>query len=85
MARICLVRQIPIYSGSLGAALLTHALAKKWVARGLNSRELFLARFGEREILVWLGPKPLSEADPSSFIGIARAKLALRFEFQRMA
>jgi len=47
----------PHIAGALGAALLTHALAKKWVARDLNSRALSITKFGEREIHQRLGLK----------------------------
>jgi DNA-binding transcriptional ArsR family regulator len=45
----------PHIAGALGAALLKHAVAKKWVIRDLNSRVLSLTRLGERDILARLG------------------------------
>jgi DNA-binding transcriptional ArsR family regulator len=47
----------PHIAGALGAALLNHALTKRWVARDLDSRALTLTRLGEREILLRLGLK----------------------------
>jgi DNA-binding transcriptional ArsR family regulator len=40
----------PHVAGSLGAALLTLALQKTWVAQDLDSRALSLTRLGEREL-----------------------------------
>lgn len=45
----------PHIAGALGAALLQHTLAKKWVVRELNSRALHLTRHGERELSAQLG------------------------------
>jgi DNA-binding transcriptional ArsR family regulator len=45
----------PHIAGALGAAILKHALASKWVSRDLNSRALLLTRFGERAIFEQLG------------------------------
>ena len=47
----------PHIAGALGAALLKHACAKKWVARDLNSRSLAVTRLGEKDILRVLGLK----------------------------
>jgi DNA-binding transcriptional ArsR family regulator len=41
----------PHIAGALGAALLRHALARKWITRDLDSRALHVTRIGEREIL----------------------------------
>ncbi|HEX3986793.1 MAG TPA: helix-turn-helix transcriptional regulator [Acidobacteriaceae bacterium] len=40
----------PHLGGALGAALLTHALARRWVARELDSRALRLTAHGRREL-----------------------------------
>ncbi len=40
----------PHLGGGLGAALLTHALARRWVARELDSRALRLTAHGRREL-----------------------------------
>ena len=45
----------PHIAGALGAALLKHALARKWVNREMNSRILAITRLGEREIFARLG------------------------------
>ena len=45
---------MPQIAGALGAALLHHALASKWVRRDINSRVLAITRFGEREICAQL-------------------------------
>jgi DNA-binding transcriptional ArsR family regulator len=45
----------PHIAGALGAALLKHALTKRWVVRDLDSRALTLTRLGEREVLARLG------------------------------
>lgn len=47
----------PHVAGALGAALLKHAVARKWVVRELSSRTLYLTRLGERDILTHLGVK----------------------------
>jgi DNA-binding transcriptional ArsR family regulator len=47
----------PHIAGALGAALLKHAVAKKWVVREMNSRTLSLTRFGEKDIFRTLGLK----------------------------
>jgi DNA-binding transcriptional ArsR family regulator len=47
----------PHIGGALGAALLKHAVTKKWVTRELNSRALCLTKFGEKEISTYLGVK----------------------------
>jgi hypothetical protein len=47
----------PHIAGALGAALLKHAVARKWVVRELSSRTLCLTRLGERENLTHLGVK----------------------------
>jgi DNA-binding transcriptional ArsR family regulator len=41
--------------GALGAALLAHALRKKWVAQDLDSRALAVTSFGRRELLTRFG------------------------------
>ena len=41
-------------AGALGAALLHHALASKWVSRDGSRRVLAITRFGEREICAQL-------------------------------
>jgi hypothetical protein len=41
----------PHIAGALGATLLQHGLAKKWITRDLNSRVLHVTRIGEREML----------------------------------
>ena len=45
----------PHIGGALGAALLKHAVAKRWVVRELNNRALRLTRLGEKDILTHLG------------------------------
>jgi DNA-binding transcriptional ArsR family regulator len=45
----------PHIGGALGAALLTHAVARKWVVRDLASRALCLTRLGEKDLLTHLG------------------------------
>ncbi|HEY7993372.1 MAG TPA: hypothetical protein VID24_04145 [Candidatus Eremiobacteraceae bacterium] len=40
----------PHIGGALGAALLTHALAKRWVSRDLDTRALSVSAFGRREL-----------------------------------
>ena len=45
----------PHIAGALGATLLRHGLARKWITRDLNSRALHLTRIGERELLKELG------------------------------
>jgi DNA-binding transcriptional ArsR family regulator len=45
----------PHIAGALGAALLHHALKKKWVVRDLSSRALRLTRFGQSEAVARLG------------------------------
>jgi DNA-binding transcriptional ArsR family regulator len=47
----------PHVAGAVGAVLLHHALAKKWVVRDLSSRALRLTRFGQNEALMRLGIK----------------------------
>jgi DNA-binding transcriptional ArsR family regulator len=47
----------PHIAGALGAALLQHAIAKKWVVRDLNSRTLSLTKFGEKDIFRTFGLK----------------------------
>jgi DNA-binding transcriptional ArsR family regulator/DNA-binding PadR family transcriptional regulator len=41
----------PHIAGVLGAALLQHALTRKWITRDLDSRALHVTRIGEREML----------------------------------
>ena len=45
----------PHIAGALGAALLKHALGKKWVVRELNSRTLSLTELGKRDVFRTLG------------------------------
>ncbi|MGA7521475.1 MAG: helix-turn-helix transcriptional regulator [Acidobacteriaceae bacterium] len=45
----------PHLGGALGAALLTHALARRWVARELDSRALRLTAHGRRELHTLFG------------------------------
>lgn len=45
----------PHLGGSLGAALLTHALKRKWLTRELNSQALTLTPHGRREFKTRLG------------------------------
>jgi DNA-binding transcriptional ArsR family regulator len=45
----------PHIAGALGAALLKHALTRRWVARDLDSRALTITRLGEREVFARLG------------------------------
>ncbi len=40
----------PHLGGALGAALLTLALSRKWLAREYDSRALFITRLGQREL-----------------------------------
>ena len=40
----------PHLGGALGAALLSLALSRKWLARELDSRALFITRLGRREL-----------------------------------
>jgi hypothetical protein len=40
----------PHLAGALGAALLTHALARRWVSRDLDTRALSVTPFGRREM-----------------------------------
>jgi DNA-binding transcriptional ArsR family regulator len=40
----------PHVGGALGAALLSFALSRKWLARELDSRALFITRLGRREL-----------------------------------
>jgi DNA-binding transcriptional ArsR family regulator len=47
----------PHIAGALGAALLQHAIATKWVVRELNSRTLSLTKFGEKDIFRTFGLK----------------------------
>jgi DNA-binding transcriptional ArsR family regulator len=47
----------PHIGGALGAALLKHAVARKWVVRELSSRALCLTKLGERDLLTHLGVK----------------------------
>jgi DNA-binding transcriptional ArsR family regulator len=47
----------PHLAGALGAALLQHAVTKKWVVRDLNTRALYLTKLGEREMASQLGLK----------------------------
>jgi DNA-binding transcriptional ArsR family regulator len=42
-------------AGALGAALLRHAVRKKWVVRELDSRALRLTRFGQKSLLQHFG------------------------------
>jgi DNA-binding transcriptional ArsR family regulator len=41
----------PHLAGALGAALLRHALKKKWVVQDLDSRALAITSFGQREVV----------------------------------
>jgi DNA-binding transcriptional ArsR family regulator len=45
----------PHLAGALGAALLKHALTRRWVARDLDSRVLTITRLGEQEVFARLG------------------------------
>ncbi len=45
----------PHVGGAVGAALLKHALKKKWVTQDLDSRALAVTSFGKREMLSKLG------------------------------
>jgi len=47
--------QRPHIGGALGAALLAHALAKRWVRRDLDTRALTVTAFGRREMQKRLG------------------------------
>ena len=47
----------PHIAGALGAALLRHTIAKKWVVPELNSRALSLTKFGEKDIFRTFGLK----------------------------
>lgn len=40
----------PHLGGALGAALLSHALSKRWMARDLDTRALVVTPFGRREL-----------------------------------
>ncbi|MGA8530876.1 MAG: helix-turn-helix transcriptional regulator [Acidobacteriaceae bacterium] len=48
----------PHLGGALGAALLTHVLARRWVARELDSRALRLTAHGRRELQARFGLSP---------------------------
>ena len=43
--------------GALGAALLAHALKKRWVTQELESRELCVTSLGRRELRARFGPE----------------------------
>jgi hypothetical protein len=45
----------PHLGGALGAALLSHALARKWLAREYDSRALLVTRLGQREFRARFG------------------------------
>ena len=45
----------PHLAGSLGAAILTAALSRKWIVRDLDSRALEISGHGRRELLSRLG------------------------------
>lgn len=48
----------PHLAGALGAALLQHALSKKWVVRELDSRALLLTKTGQQNFALTFGVSP---------------------------